>query len=87
MRRYEYTVGRQADLDGSGNPTYPVMCRSWDESDSDSDSDSWSRVVNWCTSRDTAQAECDSYTANCEENRTVLEIHEQQNERLARGYR
>lgn len=62
MRQYEYTVGSPVDMDGSGKPSYPVLCRSWD--DFDQDAESWTRVVNWFTRRDTAQIEADAFNAN-----------------------
>lgn len=66
MRQYEYTVSGPTDLDGSGHPTYAVLCRSWD--DFDQDAEVWTRVVNWYDSRATAQIEADAFNANAKEN-------------------
>lgn len=65
MRQYEYSIGSPVDMDGSGKPSYPILCRSWD--DFDENAEAWTRVVNWCISRDVAQAEVDAYTANYQE--------------------
>lgn len=66
MRQYEYFVGSPVDLDASGKPCWPIVCRSWD--DADEDADTWTRVVSWHTRRQTADDEAAAYNANHSEN-------------------